>query len=83
MAAPTMGISSAGIESNPCAYRGGGSGRLEQLFSGFRLGGKAPLHSHLFLMADLAIEFAASGESRAGGRLKSPDLLDYRRLCSQ
>jgi hypothetical protein len=34
-------------------------------------------------LMDLAIEFAPSSEYRAGARLKSSDLLDYRRLCSQ
>jgi hypothetical protein len=77
-----MNISSAGIESNPCASRAGAAAAW-QLFSGFRLGGKTALHSHLFFTADLAIEFARSSEYRAGARLKSSDLLDYRRLCSQ
>jgi hypothetical protein len=32
---------------------------------------------------DAAKEFAPSSEYRAGARLKSSDLLHYRRLCSQ
>jgi hypothetical protein len=48
MAASTMGISSAGIESNPCASLAGAAAAWSSSSLVSRFGGEIALHSHIF-----------------------------------